>query len=494
MIVTVVTVCLAASVPAALRWLRVAQREHYAPGRVTRFAGRWWAANPNPVLLAAGIGSVALSVLWPAAGFLACAAAALGPVGLSVKGVSSPLAWTNRMRRLGVIVGLIVAAIALGSLLAAWVPLAAAMALLLPLVVDASLVLTRPLEYRLSRRWVSQAQDRLRTTQPVVVAITGSYGKTTTKAYTAQLLASKYQVVASPASFNNELGLARALNEHLVPGTDVFVAEMGTYGPGELASLVTWMHPRVSVITGIGPVHLERFGSIERIVAAKAEILEGVQTAVLNVDAPELSELADRLEAAVIRCSASDPDADVYVGSTDQIVRMGGEQLGRLQGPAQFPGNLACAIGIGRALETPVDIGLLNEVTGPPHRQQLTTGQTGFDIIDDTYNANPAGAAAALALLEGREGRRVVITPGMVELGEQQDLANRQFARAAAAVATDVVIVGKTNQRSLTEGAAAEGVAVKLVNSRNEAVAWARANLGPGDTVLYENDLPDHYP
>ncbi len=125
----------------------------------------------------------------------------------------------------------------------------------------------------MARTYVRRAGERLRRVAPTVVAITGSYGKTSTKGYVAHLVAGTKTVVASPASFNNRAGLARAVNENLADGTEVFVAEMGTYGPGEIADLCSWLVPDIAVITAIGPVHLERFGSEDRIVQAKAEIL-----------------------------------------------------------------------------------------------------------------------------------------------------------------------------------------------------------------------------
>ena len=125
----------------------------------------------------------------------------------------------------------------------------------------------------------------------------------------------------------------------------------------------------------------------------------------------------------------------------------------------------------------------------------MFTGEGGFTIIDDTYNANPAGAASALGVLEGLEAAtKAVVTPGMIELGSDQFDANRQFGAAAAQVAEHVVIVGRTNRRALEQGTESGSASVIFVPSRTDAVAWVRAHLGPGDAVLYENDLPDHYP
>jgi hypothetical protein len=139
-----------------------------------------------------------------------------------------------------------------------------------------------------------------------VVAVTGSYGKTSTKGHIAHLVRPDRTVVATPASFNNRAGLARAVNEHLADGTEVFVAEMGTYGPGEIAELCRWCPPDISVITAIGPVHLERFGSEDRIVEAKSEILRAGDDVVLAVDDPRLAALAERggrRGKRVLRCS-----------------------------------------------------------------------------------------------------------------------------------------------------------------------------------------------
>ena len=489
--------CVAALVPASLRWLRVAQREHYVPGLATRFAVRWWSTGLNQILFALAAIAAATSAWVPAVGIVTAGVGVVAPLGLAIGGVSSPLRWTRRLIRLAAAEAIIGAAvIGVGVVLGLMVPAAAVLVLGLPLVIDGALAGVSPVEHRLSRRWVRQADKRLNRISPIVVAITGSYGKTTTKMFCSQLLSHRYEVVASPASFNNEMGLSRAVNEHLADGTEVFIAEMGTYGPGEIAALVSWIPPRVSVITSIGPVHLERFGTVDRIVAAKSEILTGAQIAVINVDSPELEQLADSLgDQDVVTCSALDPNADVYVGTSGLVVVFG-ETLATLDPPPQFAGNLACAAAVAQVLDVDLSRSVLESVSSPDHRRQEATGSGGFRIIDDTYNSNPAGASAAVALLEASPstGRRVVVTPGMVELGPRQAPANRDLAQEAASVATDLLLVGRTNRRALLEGAAGGSAAVKLVASRKEAVEWVRQHLGPGDVVLYENDLPDHYP
>jgi UDP-N-acetylmuramoyl-tripeptide--D-alanyl-D-alanine ligase len=131
-----------------------------------------------------------------------------------------------------------------------------------------------------------------------------------------------------------------------------------------------------------------------------------------------------------------------------------------------------------------------------PNRLSVGTGGSGAIVIDDTFNSNPAGARAALAALArhgAKASKRVVVTPGMIELGRRQSEENRAFARDAGAVATHLVVVGRTNREALLDGAYDGDVEVIKVRNREDATAWVRQNLGPGDAVLYENDLPDHF-
>ena len=517
-----VGVCAAASVLAGLRWLRVAQREHYLADAASRFALRWWASSAENVLLVAvaAVGIV-LASRWPVAAFATAAVVAVGPLGLGARGRTAPLAWTRRLKTLAVVWAVLEAAALVGGVLGGVGPVvAAAAALAVPAFVDVACALTGPFERRLAGRYVRRAAGRLARVRPRVVAITGSYGKTSTKGYVAHLLSGSMTVVASPASFNNRAGLARTVNEHLADGTDVLVAEMGTYGRGEIAELVGWMRPEVSVITAIGPVHLERFGSEDAIVEAKSEILVPASTVVLVTDDHRLAALADRAELdgkRVWRVSVRDQTADVCVEDTPAGLRIWvrGEKLAEISLDAR-PTNVGCALAVALELGVGSEVlaGRLPTVPTAPHRLEPAPTASGRCLVlDDTYNANPEGARAgldALARLAPPGGRRVVVTPGMVELGPRQREENARFAAAAAGVATDLVVVGRTNRRALLEGAheareaqatAAEpagpglfGIRVVVVGSRDEAVAWVRDNLGEGDVALFENDLPDHYP
>ena len=565
----------------AVRWLRVAQREHYGVGRTSRFARRWWLLDRDNRLLAAAaaVGVVLSGGFWWAP-VITAAAVAAGPRGLDVRGRTSKLAWTRRLITLAVAFAVLAAVVvAIGVASGVSAPVLAALLFGLPLWIDATLAVLAPLEAVLARRWVARAKAVLDRVDPVRVAVTGSYGKTTIKGYLRHLLTGTRSVVATPASFNNTAGLCRTVNEHLVAGTEVFVAEMGTFGPGEIAAMTRWVKPSVSILAAIGPVHLERFGSLDRIVSSKAEIFATSRTAILNIDAHGLGAEADRLAASglrVIRCSTQDSSADVAVlpanadparpAATDGPAETsGGDPLAVAHGrvvdapsdepiSAQShepgnavvneaavsrritlfgreiavgplgdaaPANVACAVAAASLLGVPdADIAQrLGDLPSPEHRRTTARSERGVAVIDDTYNSNPAGARAALALLANTQaGRRVVVTPGMVELGRSQAPENRLLGIQAVDVADDVLIVGRTNRAALLAGATGWDLAtsrkatrgrnartlfhdrtddratVRLMATRDDAVDWVRANLSDGDAVLYENDLPDHYP
>ncbi len=496
--VVVMIVGIAGAGVSMVRWLRVAQREHYLAGSVTRFAHRWWLrVTPNPIVLAVGLAAAAAALAWWPAGLAAIAVLATAPLGLGLKGRTSPLAWTARLKRVAAVTGgLTVVSIAAGAAMG----IAPLLVLAVPMIIDVALMVLAPFERRLGDQWVEKAARGLERSGARVVAITGSYGKTSTKIMAAHLLSGVTATVASPASFNNRMGLARSINEGLAPGTELFIAEMGIYGPGEIEDLCRWIPPEVGVMTAIGPVHLERMKTEEAIAAAKREILAKVRVGVINVDHPLLSRIADEESARIeiIRCSSVLADADVHADPVSGRVTVRGVEVGGFDVANQHAGNVACAVGIVVAVGLdPASVSdRLGSLPPAPNRRVASTSASGFTIIDDTFNSNPAGARSALTRLAAtRASRRVLVTPGMVELGPIQSAENEALVRDAAGVVTDLVVVGRTNRSALLSGAMKAGLtSVIVVRTREEAVDWVRQNLATGDAVLYENDLPDHFP
>ncbi len=540
----------AAYVAQLLRWMRVLQREHYEASAMARFVGRWSSPpiltvskskvhsaqfdvavltaprdefqgasryeqdqrRPKPergnrrpltathVLIFAFV--VALFVKNEA--FVVAVAVLYGlfcPWGLSIRGRTSPLVWTRRATTTAVVATVIAVAVAFVGLVASrpWFP-AAVVVWAVPVLLDLTTRALKPYEEHRSKKFVDQAVARLDQVKPRVVAITGSYGKTSTKNHLAQLMGDD-GIVVTPRSFNNRAGLSRAINENLADGTRIFVAEMGTYGPGEIRALCSWCVPDIAVVTAIGPVHLERMKRLDVIEGAKYEITERANVVIVNIDDLVLARWPQKLADAGkrVRTAGSineSASVRVIVDGPNWTVIVDGTEIG--SGPAIAgvqPTNLACALAV--AVELGVDntqlLDRLRRVRAIENRSNVVTAASGVEVIDDTFNANPASAASALKVLANLPltGRRVVVTPGLVELGREQYGENLALGRKVAFNRAELVIVNRTNAVPLTLGF--EGP-VRRFNTRDEAVTWVRSALVAGDGVLYLNDLPDHYP
>jgi UDP-N-acetylmuramoyl-tripeptide--D-alanyl-D-alanine ligase len=495
-------VTIAGVVCSDVRWLRVAQREHYLPGSVSVFWRRWWFGGvANTTLYLSPLVCVLLALVSPWFLVLVPLPAIAGPVGLSLRGRTSKLVWTKRLKTLAAATGMFQLCLLL--VLSAVDVVLAALVLTVTSAfgVEVGMRATLPLQRREADRFANKARARLSSIRPRVVAITGSYGKTGTKNYAAHLIAGTKHVLATPKSFNNKGGLCRAINEHLAPGVEVFIAEMGTYGPGEINELCQLVPPDIAVITAIGPVHLERFGSEDAIVKAKSEIFTKASTCIVNIDEPRLEALVPALRQAnkrVVTVGSSSKAADVRVEIDEHLrVFRGGQLVADVAAPDAPATNVACAIAV--ALEVGVSWDALTpRLSSLPvveHRQSTTVAETGFTVIDDTFNANPASMRRGLDLLEkaAPNGRRVIATPGMVELGSRQHEENRLFTNEASGRITDLVVIGRTNRAALLEGVTGADVNTVVVDTLPQAVEWMRHHVGKGDAVFYANDLPDHY-
>jgi UDP-N-acetylmuramoyl-tripeptide--D-alanyl-D-alanine ligase len=513
---------MAALVLSWVTWARVIQREHYLPGSMIRIAGLWIRVRRFNVLLIALalIGLIDLMIDLELAGALALAvAAAAFPSPMARRGRDRPLVWTRRLVTLsGVLVALLVAIAALtvaisalisDSIIAWWV-LPALLAAMVPLVAELALIVALPIEERVARHYQQRAERRLRAVAPTTIAITGSWGKTTTKHHVQQLAAPILPVAISPASFNNRGGLSRTMNDHLPDGTELLVVEMGMYGRGEIRALCEWVQPDIGVIVAIGPMHLERVGSLEGIVAAKSEIIERTSTAVLWTDTPELANLATTISGQrIIRCG-TDANADVRVVTDDYVAPDGngsspasvviydGEIIGRIDPESGLhQSNVACAVGalIAAGIPPAQIARSFDQLHSPAHRATVEVGTNGITTIDDTFNSNPVGARRALERLTATgASRRFVVTPGMMELGPLQRSENADFATAVIESGAEMIVVGRTNRAALCEGIERAGGSAILVDSREGARRILAQQCQPGDAVLWENDLPDHYP
>jgi UDP-N-acetylmuramoyl-tripeptide--D-alanyl-D-alanine ligase len=336
---------------------------------------------------------------------------------------------------------------------------------------------------------------------PKVVGITGSIGKTTTKEFAAALLSRRFNVLKSEGNFNNHLGLALSLLK-LQTGQEVAVLEMGTSGPGEIKTLTGIAPPDIAVITNVNPVHLEFFGSLEAVAAAKKEILDGAKAgaaAVLNGDDPRVLEMGREWKGPRLTFGFS-PDCDVRASA---IRKRGPEGMTfelRLEGRTKrvlFPflyeeyvSNLLAAVAVGHALSTPFEA-MIDEIPllRPfPGRGELIRLGRGLRLVDDSYNSNPRALEAALKGLAGFPAKRKVAVLGdMLELGPAEADFHRQAGRQAARTGWDLLLAIGPLAGFTSEGAQAAGLPKSRVltfSTSDEAAARISGLIEDGDLIL----------
>ncbi len=349
-----------------------------------------------------------------------------------------------------------------------------------------------------------------------VIGITGSYGKTTTKFILADLLAPRYRVLKTAAGVNTTMGITRVIREELRDEHEYFVVEVSAYGPGEIREVCDIIHPCLGILTSVGVQHLERFGTPEAIAEAKYELLASLAPggpAVVNADDPMCLQLAERAHCEgkrVVRYGFDGARGDLTVRGMDltasargtrfRVVTEAGETetfetrfLGRWN-----ISNILAALAAGRECGVPLQAmrEAVAKLSPAPRRLEIRE-EGGIVKILDVANANPRGAQMALEVLsQFSGGSRIMITPGMVELGPIEAEENRRFGQAAASVCDYVVLVGSEQTRPIREGLAERGFpADRILTARHaDDVADRLAGIvRPGDTLLFENRLPDTY-
>ncbi len=438
--------------------------------------------------------------------------------------VKKPLVFTNRMRRL-LAAAVVFAAMPVGAGLAlglrmhgpeGFLPYLAGLFVADlggPLWVLLAAFVMRPVETALQNGFKREARRRLEARPDLrIVGITGSYGKTSVKFIVAEILSQRFHVLATPGSFNTPMGICLVVNTRLRPEHRVLVLEYGMRHPGDIRELCAIATPDVAVVTSVGVAHLETMGSVENIAREKGELVACAREnapVVLNVDDPRVAAMAEHAGGRVWRVSAEGrAGADLIArdvrygpeGATFVVRDETGNEATirtRLLGKHNVL-NILLGLAVGRALGLRLRqmAHAVARIEPVPHRLQLRRDGP-VTIIDDAFNSNPVGARNAVEILGSFEtGRRIIVTPGMIELGERQWAENRAFGEHIARHADLAVLVGERQTRPIREGLRAAGFPddrVKVVASLFEAHDYLKPLLRPGDVVLYENDLPDQY-
>lgn len=380
-------------------------------------------------------------------------------------------------------------------------------------VVYIALFLLMPVEKTINARYRNDAIRILKSKPDLkIIGVTGSYGKTSTKHYLQRILSEKYETLMTPGSFNTPMGVIRTVREMMKPYTEVFICEMGAKQKNDIKEICDIVHPTMGIVTAVGPMHLETFKTIENVQATKFELVDALPSdglAVINNDFEYCSSRpVSNVEA--VRYGVTNTDgADYWAeniaysaeGTSFTIKSAKGEEYEfttRLVGECNVS-NLLAAVIIALRLEVPVDkiryaVGKIEQVA---HRLSIASTPGGVTIIDDAFNSNPSGAKMAVDVLaQFTRGKRIVVTPGMIELGDREFDLNKALGKYIGANVDVAIIVGEYNRDALQEGLAESGMDrqnVHLVDDFNEAQVVLGGILRPGDTVLYENDLPDSF-
>lgn len=380
-----------------------------------------------------------------------------------------------------------------------------------PLIVYLAALLMQPVERAVHRYYMRDAKRQIDSRKDLIkIGITGSYGKTSAKFFLGTILSEKYRTLVTPESYNTPMGLCRTIREHLLPEHEVFVAEMGARNVGDIAELCRLVEPRYGLITSVGKQHLETFGSLENVARTKYELVEAlpgdgmaffpateigrglyektsIEKALFGFRGDNLFVTAKNIEVGPKGCSFDLCAKEMSVRCRARV--LGAHNIMNLLGAS------AVALALGLSMEE-ISRGI-GKIEPVPHRLQLMDPGNGVIIIDDAFNSNPAGSAAALEVLAGFEGfRKIVVTPGMVELGAEEQEQNRLFGSRMAAVADYCILVGEKRTRPIFDGLREAGFIMEHVfvaDSLDGASDILAGLTRPGDVVLFENDLPDNY-
>lgn len=382
---------------------------------------------------------------------------------------------------------------------------------LVPYTVLLAYYINNPLEKRKNKKYVKKAESALDERKDLIkIAITGSYGKTSVKEILKAFLSMKYEVLATPESYNTPLGIAKTV-KNLDDNDKIFIAEEGARRAGDIKELTTIVKPNIAVITGVTAQHLETFKSIKAIENAKYELIENMPDggkAYFSSDCEATVKMYEKCPYSKVLAGVGNKvRGGVYVsGSVSDLT--GSKFTLFINGKsAQIETKLLGAhnvANIALAAAVAVDLGVsLNEIKQAAaslkpvrHRLERIDGENGVIVIDDGYNSNPEGFNRAMELLNTYSGKKYVVTPGFAELGFTENEYNFKAGEVMAGVADKVILVGRGGALHVKEGLLYRGYPsenIVMVKDLDEAKLSLSEFLRRGDAVLFENDLLDKY-
>lgn len=366
-------------------------------------------------------------------------------------------------------------------------------------------IINYPIEYGIRKHYINDAKKILKNMPNlIVIGVTGSYGKTSVKNFLVKTLSAKYEVLTTPKNYNTTMGVVKTIREELKPIHQIFVCEMGATKIGDIKEICDIVNPKFGVITSIGPQHLESFKTIENIIKTKFELYDSVNKnggiTFLNYDNEYLAKqnrsntLAyginnEKLDYNAYNLKSSSQGLSFSINNVDFKTKL----IGR-----HNIVNITGAIAVANYLEIPLDrlVSRVREFKSVEHRLQLIS-KGNLNIIDDAYNSNPVSSKSAIDTLSEFDGTKIIVTPGLIELGGDEEKYNFEFGEYMCDVCDYIFLVNSTISKYVLNGINSKKYnndKIFMVNSPQEAVMQI-TNFGLNDkiTVLLENDLPDNY-
>ena len=366
-------------------------------------------------------------------------------------------------------------------------------------------IINYPIEYGIRKHYINDAKKILKNMPNlIVIGVTGSYGKTSVKNFLVKTLSAKYEVLTTPKNYNTTMGVVKTIREELKPIHQIFVCEMGATKIGDIKEICDIVNPKFGVITSIGPQHLESFKTIENIIKTKFELYDSVNKnggiTFLNYDNEYLAKqnrsntLAycinnEKLDYNAYNLKSSSQGLSFSINNVDFKTKL----IGR-----HNIVNITGAIAVANYLEIPLDrlVPRVREFKSVEHRLQLIS-KGNLNIIDDAYNSNPVSSKSAIDTLSEFDGTKIIVTPGLIELGGDEEKYNFEFGEYMCDVCDYIFLVNSTISKYVLNGINSKKYnndKIFMVNSPQEAVMQI-TNFGLNDkiTVLLENDLPDNY-
>ena len=424
-----------------------------------------------------------------------------------------PLVLTWRVKRQLVVMTILMALVVWGlvSLFKSKLSIVGILTVFIPyLLIYPMALITLPLENLVKKSFENKARDIIDGMDNLIkIGITGSFGKTTTKNVVTDIIGDSFYTLMTPASYNTPMGITRTIREHLKPIHEVFVCEMGADHVGEITYLMDFIKPKYGIVTSIGPQHLNTFRSMDNIINEKMQMIEKLPedgVGIIYLDNEYIRNYPIQNKCKIISVGIKNEEAD-YVAKNIKYSKDGSKFTVTInKHKYSFETVLLgvhniknILIGIALAVELGIPVediqSSVRNIKYVEHRLEVKKINN-YTFIDNAFNSNPEGSKMSLDVLSMMPGKRVIVTPGLIDLGTEENRYNYEFGSYMKDKADFVILVGEKQTEHIHRGLKESGYDMEnvlVMKSVKEAFDYVYKHFSSKDTILLENDLPDAF-